>query len=69
MHWHGAATLKFYWKKNRWQRFTQPKEILKVLNAVLESVWVMQPSITHRNELSQKIDKAQNHPFAFVTGT
>lgn len=41
----------------------------KALNAVLESVWVMPPSIMHHNEVPQKVDEAENHPTAFLAGT
>lgn len=34
----------------------------KALNAVLESVWVMPPSILHHNEVPEKGDKAENTP-------
>lgn len=37
----------------------------KALNAVLESVWVMPPSIMHHNEVPQEGDKAENHTTAF----
>lgn len=37
----------------------------KALNAVLESVWVMPPSILHHNEVPQKGDKGENHSSAF----
>lgn len=37
----------------------------KALNAVLESVWVMPPSIMHHNEFPQKGDEAENHSTAF----
>lgn len=41
----------------------------KALNAVLESVWVMPPSILHHNEVPEKGDKAETHPSAFRAGT
>lgn len=41
----------------------------KALNAVLESVWVMPPSIMHHNEVSEKGDEAENHPSAFRAST
>lgn len=69
MHWHHATTLKFSWKKKIKMltafHTTKRNPKSKALNAVLESVWVMPPSILHHSEVPQKGDKAENHSSAF----